>query len=122
MSAVDSKKSKRRKYKKGSNNKPSQSPLSVQNSCQDDSLTPSVDSETWKKIEKLMDSKEESEIPHMPLHRGPNPFIDKERCLLCGCPRPDPPEADRIRAESGEKNSETGSISQLPLWGVCSVS
>lgn len=45
-----------------------------------------------------MDSKEESEIPHMPLHRGPNPFIDKERCLLCGCPRPDPPEADRIRA------------------------
>lgn len=41
-----------------------------------------------------MDARDDDgDLPLLSLSRGPNPFIDKERCLLCGCERVDPPEA-----------------------------
>lgn len=49
--------------------------------------------QTMQKLEKLMDAKDDSDLPQLlPLSRGPNPYLDKERCLLCGCERNEAPE------------------------------
>lgn len=46
-----------------------------------------------QKLEKLMDAKDDSELPQLlSLSRGPNPYLDKERCLLCGCERNEVPD------------------------------
>jgi hypothetical protein len=49
--------------------------------------------QTMQKLEKLMDAKDDSELPQLlSLSRGPNPYLDKERCLLCGCERNEAPD------------------------------
>lgn len=46
-----------------------------------------------QKLEKLMDAKDDCDLPQLlPLSRGPNPYLDKERCLLCGCERNEAPD------------------------------
>lgn len=40
---------------------------------------------------------DETALKMLNFSRGSNPFLDKERCLLCNCERPDPPEADDIK-------------------------
>ncbi|XP_021378384.1 protein FAM193A-like isoform X2 [Mizuhopecten yessoensis] len=131
MSASDDKKLKRKKNKRSSVAK-SKSQNLTQATCQNspspvdltvpstrDLLSSSIDSETLKKLEKLMDAKDDPELPQiLSLSRGPNPYLDKERCLLCGCERLDPPEAAVLKSQSSEKKTELNSLAQLPLW-VC---
>ncbi|XP_060085578.1 protein FAM193A-like [Ylistrum balloti] len=131
MSASDDKKLKRKKNKRSSVAKSKSQNLS-QATCQNipspvdltvpstrDLLSSSIDSETFKKLEKLMDAKDDPELPQiLSLSRGPNPYLDKERCLLCGCERLDPPEAAVLKSQSSEKKTELNSLAQLPLW-VC---
>lgn len=131
MSASDDKKLKRKKNKRSSVAK-SKSQNLTQATCQNipspvdlnvpstrDLLSSSIDSETLKKLEKLMDAKDDPELPQiLSLSRGPNPYLDKERCLLCGCERLDPPEAAVLKSQSNEKKTELNSLAQLPLW-VC---
>ncbi|KAL3864296.1 hypothetical protein ACJMK2_005990 [Sinanodonta woodiana] len=79
---------------------------------------------TLKKLEKLMDAKDEVEMPMLSFPHGPNPYLDRnerERCLLCNCERQDPPEAAKIKAEfcdNKQPPADTNAFSQLPLW-VC---
>ena len=52
-----------------------------------------------KRLEKLMDASDDAEsLELLSLSRGPNPYLDKERCLLCGCERQDPPEAAALKS------------------------
>ena len=47
-----------------------------------------------KEIEKLMDA-DDSDSPIPALSRGSNPYLGGERCLLCRCVRPDPPQPNK---------------------------
>ncbi|XP_052772663.1 protein FAM193A-like isoform X3 [Mya arenaria] len=81
--------------------------------------------QTLKKLEKLMDADDETALKMLSFPRGTNPFLDRERCLLCNCERVDPPEADAIRAETAERQSpennplSQGSCLQFPPLWVC---
>lgn len=37
-----------------------------------------------------MDAADESEVSVPAFSRGPNPYLDREKCLLCGIDRVDP--------------------------------
>jgi hypothetical protein len=41
---------------------------------------------------------EESALKMLLFPRGSNPFLDRERCLLCNCERTDPPEAEALKS------------------------
>ena len=43
---------------------------------------------TLQRIARLMDAPDE-EPSMLPFRRGPNPYLDKEKCLLCGADRID---------------------------------
>lgn len=130
MSAADDKKAKRRKIKKSLVAKNLPRTSSCQNETEaiklsnssTDILSPTIDSETLKRLEKLMDASDDAEsLELLSLSRGPNPYLDKERCLLCGCERQDPPEAASYKTEHGDpvkRAVETNILTQLPLW-VC---
>ncbi|XP_071167409.1 protein FAM193A-like isoform X2 [Mytilus edulis] len=131
MSAADDKKAKRRKIKKSlvAKNLPRSSTCqngteasNLSNSPSETILSPAIDSETLRRLEKLMDASDDADsLELLSLSRGPNPYLDKERCLLCGCERQDPPEAAAYKIENSdcEKRAvETNLLTQLPLW-VC---
>ncbi|XP_052099365.1 protein FAM193A-like isoform X1 [Mytilus californianus] len=131
MSAADDKKAKRRKIKKSlvAKNLPRSSTFqngteasNLSNSPSETILSPAIDSETLRRLEKLMDASDDADsLELLSLSRGPNPYLDKERCLLCGCERQDPPEAAAYKMENSdcEKRAvETNLLTQLPLW-VC---
>lgn len=113
MSGLDNKKTKRRKVKKAavtkaaSQNKPA-------------TPDPNLDTETLRSLEKLMDAQDDdSALRMLSFTRGVNPFLNRERCLLCNRERQDPPEADSLMAEGQDKpSSDSNPLSQLPLW-VC---
>jgi len=50
-----------------------------------------------------MDADDDTALKMLSFPRGSNPFLDRERCLLCNCERVDPPEAEAIRAGKGRK-------------------
>ena len=41
---------------------------------------------------------DESALKMLSFPRGTNPFLDRERCLLCNCERTDPPEAEALKS------------------------
>ncbi|WAR21704.1 F193A-like protein, partial [Mya arenaria] len=90
MSGAESKKSKRKKVKKPAVSKAasaiSPSKTSV-NSETPTSVHSELNSETLKKLEKLMDADDETALKMLSFPRGTNPFLDRERCLLCNCER-----------------------------------
>ncbi|XP_061177860.1 protein FAM193A-like [Saccostrea echinata] len=128
MSGLEERKAKRRRHKGSSvvktSNQTCQSfpgslGFDMSNPAPKEILSPSLDSETMQKLEKLMDAKDDSDLPQLlSLSRGPNPYLDKERCLLCGCERNDAPEPLPFGDTGGSNKSLENSLSQLPLW-VC---
>lgn len=116
MSGVDSKKAKRRKVKKGAVTKATATAKTSEVPLTRAELA----GEAFKNLEKLMDAPDdESALKLLSFPRGSNPFLDRERCLLCNCERIDPPEADAIKAESPDNQSlDNNPLAQLPLW-VC---
>ncbi|XP_045190790.2 protein FAM193A-like isoform X3 [Mercenaria mercenaria] len=119
MSGIDNKKAKRRKVKKGAVTKAATPTKSLTNS--EVPLTRAeLNGEAFKNLEKLMDAHDdESALKMLSFPRGTNPFLDRERCLLCNCERQDPPEAESLKAESQDNQSlENNPLAQLPLW-VC---
>ena len=43
-----------------------------------------------------MDAQDDSAIKMLPFSRGQNPFLDRERCLLCNCERTDTAEPESV--------------------------
>ena len=43
-----------------------------------------------------MDAQDDNAIKMLPFSRGQNPFLDRERCLLCNCERTDSAEPESI--------------------------
>lgn len=75
-----------------------------------------------ERIARLMDAPDDSEDIIPPFNRGPNPYLDREKCLLCGIDRTDPvhPCNENTAPDSAENRSdiEGHAFAQLPLW-VC---
>ena len=53
-------------------------------------------SQSQKTLEKIMDAQDDNAIKMLPFSRGQNPFLDRERCLLCNCERTDAAEPESI--------------------------
>lgn len=128
MSGLEERKAKRRRHKGSSvvktSNQTCQSfpgslGFDLSNPAPTEILSPSLDSETMQKLEKLMDAKDDCDLPQLlPLSRGPNPYLDKERCLLCGCERNEAPDLLSVGDLGNSQKSMENALSQLPLW-VC---
>ena len=43
-----------------------------------------------------MDASDDNAIKMLPFSRGQNPFLDRERCLLCNCERTDTAEPESV--------------------------
>ncbi|XP_046371497.2 protein FAM193A-like isoform X3 [Haliotis rufescens] len=120
MSAVDNKKAKRRRSKNNTVTKSNASSNVSNNTPQGSHFSLGENGEA-EKLEKLMDASDDSDMPLPTFPRGPNPYLDRERCLICGCERQDPPQAEKILAEmdgDAQKNTDVHELTQLPLW-VC---
>ena len=60
-----------------------------------------------------MDASDDADsLELLSLSRGPNPYLDKERCLLCGCERQDPPEAAAYKI--GKLNTSNSNFAVYP--------
>ncbi|XP_041368374.1 protein FAM193A-like [Gigantopelta aegis] len=120
MSAVDSKKSKRRKNKPAvvkSNISSSNGPVSNDILLGSEHETEGCDEA--EHIEKMMDATDELDMPLPRFPRGPNPYFERGPCLLCGSGK-ELPDAGKVMEALDDKhiNTDTSANTQLPLY-VC---
>ncbi|XP_070210896.1 protein FAM193A-like isoform X3 [Littorina saxatilis] len=72
-----------------------------------------------ERIAQIMDAPDEESMPSFP--RGPNPFLDREKCLLCGVDRSEATASSSESSVADDADRLDGDgqhFEQLPVW-VC---